>query len=593
MVQKIRSHKQGDFVMSYKALYRKWRPGKFNELIGQEHVTTTLKNSIVNNKVSHAYLFCGPRGTGKTSTAKLLAKGLNCNEGPTESPCEKCENCKAMEENRFFDVVEIDAASNRGIDEIRDIRDQVVYPPSQGSFKVFIIDEVHMLTQEAFNALLKTLEEPPAYIIFVLATTEPHKLPMTILSRCQRFDFNRISIKEIISRMEKVMEEIEIDFEQKALLTIARAAEGGMRDALSLLDQCISYSDSNYLYYEDVLKIIGSVDEDVLYRVVKSTTDSDVNSALFIVKEIVEQGKDINQFFKELMSYYRDILLVNKGSEDEELIKGEYDNLKELAKCFMDYELIAIIDFISEKQKELKWSQNPRLILEMTLFRLINRDKIFSELREEIKFLEERVNKLEKKLSSKVTLDHPEDSQDEISAAKEKENKENTKEHRAEPEEDLLVDNESGEEEQNKKELEHELDLSGIESAWPDILENLKKEKIYAYAYVVEGKPLKFKNGILYIGFSPLHKIHKERAEKKENREAIENVIKRWFPDIKVAFELLSDEDASKKTPDSKGENEVKNNKTSREGEKKREQTLIDNARVEFGEDKVEIFRNK
>ncbi len=522
--------------MSYKALYREWRPVSFDELIGQDHVTVTLKNSIAMDKITHAYLFCGPRGTGKTSAAKLLAKGLNCNEGPTHNPCGLCECCKSIDDGRFFDVIEIDAASNRGIDEIREIRDQVVYPPSDGKYKVYIIDEVHMLTQEAFNALLKTLEEPPSYIIFILATTEPHKLPMTILSRCQRFDFHRLSVKDIINRLEKVVNDNNITYEEKALYTIARNAEGGMRDALSLLDQCLVYSDTKVLKNEHVLGIIGSVNEDILYKLVKAVIDMDVNSALAIVKDINDQGKDINQFFKDLMNYFRDTLLVNIGGQDEELIKGSYDNLSQLSSYFKKNELIGIIDFISEKQKELRWSQNQRLILEMTLFRLINRDKIFSELQDQIETLKERISNLEKEEAKTIASQAPEtvnvvnDSGMDVLTNESTQVNENS-----DVNEDAVVGlNEA------------EVTIAEVSSAWPEILKALKKEKIYAHAYLVEGKPMEMKNSVLYIGFMPQHSIHMERAAKKENKDVIEQVIEKWFPGTKVKFKLISESESPK-----------------------------------------------
>ncbi|UMZ75217.1 DNA polymerase III subunit gamma/tau [Natranaerofaba carboxydovora] len=536
--------------MSYKALYREWRPGSFEELVGQDHIATTLKNSIINDRIAHAYLFCGPRGTGKTSTAKVFAKGLNCSEGPTQNPCDICEYCKSMNEGRFFDVIEIDAASNRGIDEIREIRDQVLYPPSEGRYKVYIIDEVHMLTQEAFNALLKTLEEPPRHIIFILATTEPHRLPTTILSRCQRFDFHRLSIKNIVGRLEEVLINNNVQYEDKALYTIARNAEGGMRDALSLLDQCLSFSENKELKNEHVLGIIGSVDEDVFYNLVQSIVDSDIISTLSAVKEIIDKGKDVNQFLKDLMTYFRDILLVNTGSEDEELIKGEYQNLKELAGCFKNYELIAMIDYISEKQKELRWSQNSRLILEMTLFRLINRDKMFSEQNDKINYLEDKINNLESRLKDQK-LD---DFEGELKVRQKENNQKQQKkqEEKIEQEEQQYEKEAEGNLPDSQKETAgeiggEEVTISEINSQWSDILSSIKKEKIYAHAYVVEGKPYEVKNSVLYIGFSSQHNIHMERAAKKENKEAIEKVLNTYFPGIKVSFKMISDDEKKSK----------------------------------------------
>ena len=281
--------RKGD-IMSYTALYRKFRPSTFDQVKGQDHIVQTLKNQINANRIGHAYLFCGTRGTGKTSVAKIFAKAVNCEHPVDGSPCNECETCRGITNGSAMNVIEIDAASNNGVDNIRQIRDEIQYSPSSGKYTVYIIDEVHMLSIGAFNALLKTLEEPPAYVIFILATTEPHKIPITILSRCQRYDFKRISIDTIAARLSELMEKESIEVEDKAIRYVAKAADGSMRDALSLLDQCIAFYLGQKLTYDNVLDVLGAVDNEIFSRLTRSVIDSDVTTSLNILDEIIMQG---------------------------------------------------------------------------------------------------------------------------------------------------------------------------------------------------------------------------------------------------------------------------------------------------------------
>ena len=283
--------RKGD-IMSYTALYRKFRPSTFDQVKGQDHIVQTLKNQINANRIGHAYLFCGTRGTGKTSVAKIFAKAVNCEHPVDGSPCNECETCRGITNGSAMNVIEIDAASNNGVDNIRQIRDEIQYSPSSGKYTVYIIDEVHMLSIGAFNALLKTLEEPPAYVIFILATTEPHKIPITILSRCQRYDFKRISIDTIAARLSELMEKESIEVEDKAIRYVAKAADGSMRDALSLLDQCIAFYLGQKLTYDNVLDVLGAVDNEIFSRLTRSVIDSDVATSLNILDEIIMQGRE-------------------------------------------------------------------------------------------------------------------------------------------------------------------------------------------------------------------------------------------------------------------------------------------------------------
>ena len=301
--------RKGD-IMSYTALYRKFRPSTFDQVKGQDHIVQTLKNQINANRIGHAYLFCGTRGTGKTSVAKIFAKAVNCEHPVDGSPCNECETCRGITNGSAMNVIEIDAASNNGVDNIRQIRDEIQYSPSSGKYTVYIIDEVHMLSIGAFNALLKTLEEPPAYVIFILATTEPHKIPITILSRCQRYDFKRISIDTIAARLSELMEKESIEVEDKAIRYVAKAADGSMRDALSLLDQCIAFYLGQKLTYDNVLDVLGAVDNEIFSRLTRSVIDSDVTTSLNILDEIIMQGREPGQFVNDFIWYLRNLMLI-------------------------------------------------------------------------------------------------------------------------------------------------------------------------------------------------------------------------------------------------------------------------------------------
>ena len=302
--------------MAYQALYRKWRPLEFEDVKGQEHIVTTLKNQIRADRIGHAYLFCGTRGTGKTTVAKIFAKAVNYEHPVDGSPCGECPTCKAIAEGRSMNVIEIDAASNNGVDNIREIRDEVQYSPTEGRYKVYIIDEVHMLSIGAFNALLKTLEEPPAYVIFILATTEAHKIPVTILSRCQRYDFHRISIETIAGRLSQLMEAEHINVEEKAIRYVAKAADGSMRDALSLLDQCIAFYLGQDLKYENVLEVLGAVDTAVFAEMLSYILKADTYACMQLLEQIIMQGRDLGQFVSDFVWYLRNLLLV-KTTDDE------------------------------------------------------------------------------------------------------------------------------------------------------------------------------------------------------------------------------------------------------------------------------------
>ncbi|WP_417632074.1 DNA polymerase III subunit gamma/tau [Enterococcus faecalis] len=356
--------------MAYQALYRVWRSQRFDDVVGQKAITQTLKNAIVQKKTSHAYLFTGPRGTGKTSAAKIFAKAINCKHSQDGEPCNVCETCVAITEGRLNDVIEIDAASNNGVEEIRDIRDKAKYAPTQAEYKVYIIDEVHMLSTGAFNALLKTLEEPPQNVIFILATTEPHKIPLTIISRTQRFDFKRISTQDIVDHMAHIMQEMALDYEEQALYVIGRVAEGGMRDALSILDQTISFSDEK-VTLEDAMQVTGDLTYEMMDHYIQCCVAGDVERALEGLESILGEGKEARRFLEDLLLYCRDLLMYQQAPK---LLAEKAGTLteafKELATQTPAEKIYQLIQILSDTQNEIRFTNNANIYLEVATVKL-------------------------------------------------------------------------------------------------------------------------------------------------------------------------------------------------------------------------------
>ena len=357
--------------MAYVALYRRWRPESFADLVGQEHISRTLSRAVTSGQTSHAYLFTGPRGTGKTSTAKILARALNCAEGPTLTPCGVCDSCRSISDGSSMDVFEIDAASNRGIDEIRDLRESVKFAPTEGHYKIYIIDEVHMLTTEAFNALLKTLEEPPERVIFILATTEPHKVPATIQSRCQRYDFHRITVTEICDRLLYVCKESDIAAEEDALDIIAAQADGGMRDALSILDQCMALAEGT-LTAERVQEALGLVGRAWIRRMAGEIAARDAAALIAQLSELLQSGRELKQVLAELAQYFRQLMIAGVGGavSAAELCAGDAEELRLDAAQFTQEEIMSILRRLNETMQELRTSPQPRIAVETLLIGL-------------------------------------------------------------------------------------------------------------------------------------------------------------------------------------------------------------------------------
>lgn len=364
--------RKGSGRLSYQAFYRVYRPQTFHEMSGQQHVKQTLQNALLHNKTTHAYLFSGPRGTGKTSAAKIFAKALNCENGPAKEPCNECETCRTITEGSNTDVIEFDAASNSRVEEMRDIIEKVRYAPASSKYKVYIIDEVHMLSNSAFNALLKTLEEPPAHAVFILATTEPHKLPLTIISRCQRFDFKPITASEIVERMTHVLKDAEIEADNSALKVIAQAASGGMRDALSMLDQVVSFS-GDRVTAEEALLVTGSVGEDIFHQLAEALLTKDAGAALTLLNRLIAEGKDVSRLAENLITFFRDLLLLRTAPDLTDLlevISGD-ERFIALAQAFEPDTLYTYIDILGETQQEMRFSNHAKVYIESALLKMV------------------------------------------------------------------------------------------------------------------------------------------------------------------------------------------------------------------------------
>lgn len=388
--------------MSYTALYRKFRPTVFEDVKGQEHIVTTLKNQIRSGRTSHAYLFCGTRGTGKTTIAKIFAKAVNCEHPVDGSPCGECAICRSIAAGTSMNVIEIDAASNNGVDSIRQIVEEVNYSPAEGKYKVYIIDEVHMLSIGAFNALLKTLEEPPAYVIFILATTEVHKIPITILSRCQRYDFRRISIDTIADRLKELTQKEQVQIEEKAVRYIAKVADGSMRDALSLLDQCIAFYFEQELTYDKVLDVLGAVDTGVFSRMLREILKGDAAAALGVLQDIVLQGRELSQFVTDFAWYLRNLLLIKSADGVEDIIDASSDNLvrlKEEAELAENDTIMRYIRILSELSGQIRYATQKRILIEMAIIKLCR-----PAMETDTASLADRIRQVEEKLEKGIPM---------------------------------------------------------------------------------------------------------------------------------------------------------------------------------------------
>ncbi|MFH0732894.1 MAG: DNA polymerase III subunit gamma/tau [Candidatus Omnitrophota bacterium] len=506
--------------MSYIVFARKWRPTTFDEVVGQEHVTTTLKNAIEQNKVAHAYLFCGPRGTGKTTTARILAKALNCEKGPTPNPCNKCNSCKEITDARSLDIIEIDAASNRGIDEIRNLRESTKFSPQSSKYKVYIIDEVHMLTPEAFNALLKTLEEPPSHAKFVFATTAAYKVLPTILSRCQKFDFKRISSDDIIAKLKQIIKSEKIKAEDPALFAIANAASGSLRDAETLLDQINSFTKGN-ITLESVNSVLGLISHDTFSEFTEYVIKKDTPSALRLINKVIESGKDGNQFLQGFIEYFRNILIIKQGEALQKFIdlpKEEIEIISKHAAEFTVEDILYVLYVLINTQSSARYAPSVQIPLEMLAVKLTRRESIVS-LAEILK----RIAALEKQTTSNP---QPEQIQEKPVAPQPQNNQNNANAH------------------------SHQVDpttLYKLREIWPQAIKRVRTEKIYAASCLEEADILEFKDNILTLGYAKNNKFHKEILERTPTKKLIEGVISELL-NTRVAIECVISDKAQPAT---------------------------------------------
>ncbi len=528
--------------MAYTALYREWRPRTFNDVVGQEHITTTLKNQILNNRIAHAYLFCGTRGTGKTSTAKVFAKALNCLDLKDGEPCNECEMCKKINEGLAIDVTELDAASNNGVDKISDIIDDVKYPPQEARYKVYIMDEVHMLSAGAVNAFLKTLEEPPNNVIFILATTDPQKLPITILSRCQRFDFKRINNSEITARLRKIVNEQNVLADEKSLNLIARVSDGAMRDSLSILDQAISMGNGN-VDYCTVISMLGLVTNEHLFKLANAVIQRSVEKGIEIIEEVIYSGKDIYLFIKDLIAHYRNLLMVKVTNNPEEVLDMSEENIaliKEQGARLRAEEIMRCIRILQEAENNAKLSKQARLYCELAVIKMC---KIEYDTSNEV--ILTRLNKLEESLRNgtiKVST-----------ASKEIEKINNSKTGNIETNKNIVKEEIVNSSEVNiEVNSDSKVTINDIKKSWKDIIERFKaRREMIISSLIMIGKPVDCSNGIVTIEFDDQNEFAKNRLSEAKNRDIINDVFFEIFREkLKVNFKVQSDDNRGKSTED-------------------------------------------
>lgn len=534
--------------MTYLVMARKYRPQTFEEVVGQSHVTTTLKHAIEANRISHAYLFTGPRGTGKTTVARILAKALNCKEGPTAHPCNKCDSCKEITIGRSLDVGEIDGASNNSVDDIRTLRENIRYVPTQQKYKVYIIDEVHMLSDSAFNALLKTLEEPPAHAIFVFATTEPHKVPQTVLSRCQRFDFRRIPTTDLVDTIQSIAQKEKVEITKEAAFLLARRADGSLRDVLSLLDQVVAYGGEDQqdegkkkgITPELVSETLGLVGQDRLFEITDAIAQKDSAKGISILDQLMDSGIDLPEFVNSLIQHLRN-LLVGRVAGDSNALFDLSDNYiqkyKEKSGDFSETDLLRMIKAVAELNQNLKRTSDPRILLEMTLMKLLK--------------MESSVN-LEEVLSKLDLLKGCTPSSTDSGGSKTNRPSSTRQSGPAKQAGSMEAEQESSPPAQsNSYSVSTEpLSVDEIRRGWGQVLGNIKKAKLSLWSLLREGEVLNLADDTLTIEFHNGRTFHKKQAERRENSDLIQKTLGDIFNHpLRLKFELNEDKNPPSDAP--------------------------------------------
>ncbi|KEI11360.1 DNA polymerase III subunit gamma/tau [Clostridium novyi] len=524
--------------MGYTALYREWRPRTFEEVVGQEHITLTLKNQMKNNRIAHAYLFCGTRGTGKTSTAKIFSKAVNCLNLQDGEPCNECDMCKKINAGLAIDVSEMDAASHNKVDDIRDLIEEVKYPPREGKYKVYIMDEAHMLTQGAVNAFLKTLEEPPEKVVFILATTDPQKLPITILSRCQRFDFKRIKSDDIFQRLIKITKEQGIFADNKSLSLIARMSDGAMRDALSILDQSISMGNGK-VDYDQVINMLGLVTNDNLLKLTNAIIDKDIENSIRIIDDVVYAGKDINLFIKDMIHHMRNLMMVKVSQNPEDVLDMSEENinfLKEQSKKIRIEEIMRCIRILQECEEQSKWSKQGRIYLELAIIKMC---KIEYDTSKEV--LLSRLNKLEKIIKEgNITIDtNISNIKNQFAENKSVKKVSSLNEQRLNLKEEILEVN------SNSK-----ITIEDVKKSWKDILEVFKaKRHMVLYASLITGNVIQCKGGVITIKYDQQYAFNIKRLEKEDSRKIVDEIFSHELKE-NVRIKYIVDKKEEKKSPE-------------------------------------------
>ena len=536
--------------MEHQSLYRKWRPQTFEDIIGQKHITQTLINAISLNRISHAYIFSGPRGVGKTTTARILAKSLNCEKGPTPYPCNKCERCIRITNGYSMDVMEIDGASNNGVDSIRELRNKVNFAPAEGRYKIYIIDEVHMLSPGAFNALLKTLEEPPLHVIFIFATTDPHKIPSTILSRCQWFNFRRISLADIVAKLKMIVKDEKLNIDDKTLNIIARSSTGSMRDAESALDQIIAYCGNN-ITSQSVKEVLGIIEEEVFFEFLEAIIKNDTLNGIEIINRTSDLGEDASQFIKNLMEYVHNLSLAKVCQKEILNLKGIFtedrERLLKQSKTIKLEKLFSIVNYLAEAERKMRYTRHPWILLEMLVIKFTAGENY------SLKEVEEKKDEYLLDFSTKKDVSESGKknavTREEVPPKKKIQDKVKTKE-------DSPI---------QAKEVSTDLDFN---QAWPIILNKVKKTKMAVYSFIIANNLITIENNKLIIGFNKEYTFHKESLEKQNNKILLQDLIKKETGRVLTIECIINDNGKGDSFLEAEQENKKKVAKT-RNGENK------------------------